>query len=250
MEIISRKNKVWYLSYGSNISEERFGYYIKGGILPATKKEYAGCTNKMMPNEDEIKNVIVSNQLYFGNVSKTWFNSGVAFLDPNVDGATLSKMYLIDEEQLAEVHKQEGSGKNWYHDIVNLGEYKNSPILTVTNYNKRDSNTPCIAYVDTISKGIRESYPSITNDRLAIVAYFLNRIGHYNSNGSSTINCLNTIINECFTDISDADRELLISEYYIELEKNKFSKIDKLLDNIDSEILYQDKNVYLLQKRV
>lgn len=42
---------VWYVSYGSNISENRFSCYIEGGIPEGSEKEEKGCENTTPPKK-------------------------------------------------------------------------------------------------------------------------------------------------------------------------------------------------------
>src|SRR5205823_6117258 len=44
---------VWYVSYGSNLSAERFHYYIRGGRPPGAARTYPGARDRALPRADE-----------------------------------------------------------------------------------------------------------------------------------------------------------------------------------------------------
>ncbi|MBL0236650.1 MAG: hypothetical protein IPQ02_08595 [Saprospiraceae bacterium] len=41
--MINKLDYIWYASYGSNLLEERFQCYIKGGMPKGSTKTYLGC---------------------------------------------------------------------------------------------------------------------------------------------------------------------------------------------------------------
>ena len=43
---------VWYACYGSNLSKERFLFYVKGGFCKLNNKDYKGCADKSEPIKD------------------------------------------------------------------------------------------------------------------------------------------------------------------------------------------------------
>jgi len=71
--------------------------------------------------------------MYYGNESSSWGKGGVSFLDSEVKGRALGRMYLITRDQLDDVSWQEGCGKIWYNNSVKLGEDKGTEIITITN---------------------------------------------------------------------------------------------------------------------
>ena len=109
---------VWYACYGSNLNEERFLRYIKGGICEFNGRSYDGCTDKSDPIAD--KPVIIPHKLYFGNSSGAWGGGGVAFINPRWDSeqSTWGRMYLITEEQFEQIHIAEGPGPDWYGELL------------------------------------------------------------------------------------------------------------------------------------
>jgi hypothetical protein len=172
--------KIWYLSYGSNILEQRFLCYIKGGIPKGIDKKYEGCRDMTLPQASE--EIYITGELYFAKSSTTWKNKGVAFLSQNSEMQTKAKMYLITEEQLVDVIKQENNseidfkidyeeleksesitiaGINWYNKILFLGKKENSPIVTFTHENDEflnQINCPDEIYLKIIMEGLMESF--------------------------------------------------------------------------------------------
>ena len=175
------KEYLWYASYGSNISKERFLCYIKGGKPTGSQKEYKGCTDKSMPSEDE--EIYIKSELYFAKKSRTWNGGGVGFIKINLEenAKTLGRMYLISKQQFIEVVKQENniSGalsidfdwaikngnfvfrkNSWYGNLIYLGRHKGNPIFTFTNANdlEKEINSPDKNYLKTIAIGLKETY--------------------------------------------------------------------------------------------
>lgn len=173
--------KVWYASYGSNLLKKRFSCYIAGGTPEGAQREYAGCTDKNLPEAS--KPITINAELYFARQSKTWHGGGVAFIKPTEDPDmnTLGRMYLITAEQFSEVVKQEirlkedlvidleelaakGSlllnERSWYNKLLFLGRENGYPIFTFTNkdYLKDEINPPHETYHSTIAAGLRETY--------------------------------------------------------------------------------------------
>lgn len=159
------KNHVWYACYGSNLLEERFLLYIKGGFCRFNGKEYPGCkTDKTMPVEK--KPISIPYELYFGKQSPSWDFGGVAFLNPREDARfnTLGRMYLITEEQFGDIQKQEGIG--WYNHVLNLGTCNGIPIKTFTHSELFPKNKPSEKYIDVVVAGLWETYPSMPKEEI------------------------------------------------------------------------------------
>src|SRR5574341_764364 len=98
---------IWYASYGSNLSKDRFYCYIMGGRPQGAEKIYVGCRDKTPPVLE--KPVILHHELYFAKSSRTWQNGGVGFVrtEPDTSVQTRGNMYLITKEQFCDVIKQE-----------------------------------------------------------------------------------------------------------------------------------------------
>lgn len=191
------KDLIWYASYGSNLSQDRFLCYIKGGCPLGVSKDFAGCSDKSYPQGDTP--IILPYELYFAKKSKTWNDKGVAFIKAARDdnAKTYGRKYLITKEQFVEVVRQENGYKPtdvsinidfqktikegisfikpcWYGRIIFLGNENGYPIFTFSGKWEDDeitTNAPSSEYLRTIIGGIKERY-SLNNDE--IVKYFIN----------------------------------------------------------------------------
>lgn len=144
---------VWYAGYGSNLSSERFRFYIQGGICPENGKEYDGCEDKTLWGESHSETL--PGTLYFGNYSPTW-GGGVAFLKPNV-GKTYFKVYRITCGQLMDIREQEGDSENWYGRIAFLGFAKDGiPVFTLTSEVLHEPELPSDAYLGLLVRALAE----------------------------------------------------------------------------------------------
>jgi hypothetical protein len=166
---------VWYACYGSNLNKERFLCYIQGGVCHYNGKYFSGCIDKSMPLMD--KPITIPHKLYFANNSGSWEGCGVAFIDPRRDSleVTLGRMYLITAEQFAEVREQEGNNRNWYGELLELGEADGYKIKTFTNAGIRPTNVPSGKYLRAMVDGLKETYPQI--DDAVIQDYYLDPLG-------------------------------------------------------------------------
>lgn len=187
--------KVWYACYGSNLLQERFLCYIKGGQPAGANTSYDGCDDKTLPINSE--QMYIPAELYFAKVSKNW-NGGIAFIRTTFTptASTYGRIYLITKGQLIDIARQETNtstsleiefGKvikngsyifkqpSWYGNILYLGEHNGFPIFTITNEQDSQSSTkPSIAYLKTIIDGLRESHGL---DNLAIFDYLKTKHG-------------------------------------------------------------------------
>ena len=198
-------NHIWYASYGSNLLEERFLCYIRGGKPTGSSSKHKGCRDKTLPlSNNEIH---INHELYFARKSRSWGNGGVAFISirSNPQTKTLGRMYLITTEQFIDVVKQENDFNGsleidfekavsegslifkktqWYGNLIYLGHHLGSPIFTFTHENDITPATmPSESYLKTIIKGIRETYNHLSADD--ITNYLLSIRGierYYSSN--------------------------------------------------------------------
>jgi hypothetical protein len=101
---------VWYVAFGSNLSAERFRYYIKGGTPPGSNVELPGARNHQDPIRSQFAQI--PHPLSFAYRSQSW-GGGTAFIDPRTrtDEPTLGRAYLITDGQLRDVLIQESSAK-------------------------------------------------------------------------------------------------------------------------------------------
>ena len=144
---------VWYACYGTNMSEERLTYYIRGGVYPVNGVRYRPCTDTSLWKKTTVGSY--PGRMYFSNHSPSWEHQGVAFYDRNGEGETVMKLYLITWEQFLEIQEKEGSGRNWYGMIEQLDEFDGIPVLTMTSWEPhRNDVRPVSKYLDVIRKAL------------------------------------------------------------------------------------------------
>src|SRR5699024_2242991 len=68
--------RIWYVSYGSNMSSERLRCYIEGGRPPGGNVDHVGARDRTPPIDTA--GVILPGRLYFAGESRTW-GGGMAF---------------------------------------------------------------------------------------------------------------------------------------------------------------------------
>lgn len=161
------KEYVWYVSYGSNMLKERFMCYIQGGSYEDSSYRQA-CEDTTPPLA--VKTVEIPYNMYFGNASKSWHDCGVSFLDTTEKGHALGVAYLITKEQFDHVAAEENGGRypqegyNWYENIIDLGSMDGIEIKTITNNTIREYNEPCLEYLETLCRGIKENWPDMADE--------------------------------------------------------------------------------------
>ncbi|GGF28025.1 hypothetical protein [Echinicola rosea] len=168
---------LWYASYGSNLLEERFLCYIRGGKPLGATKTYQGCVDKSVPTEK--KGIEIPYRLYFAKNAKIWHGGGVAFIHREKSGSerTLACMYRITHEQFYDVVKQENGlpqrpeidleqviaqgnmvlgAAGWYDHLLYLGKQDGEPIFTFTAKQLFQPYVePHESYLGTIIRGIK-----------------------------------------------------------------------------------------------
>ncbi|WP_292885854.1 gamma-glutamylcyclotransferase [Methanobrevibacter sp. UBA212] len=164
VKIPSWREHVWYVSYGSNMLEERFMRYIKGGSYEGSA--YREPCKDMSPPA-AVKTLEIPFDMYFGNLS-SW-GGGVSFLDTTEKGKSLGVAYLITREQFEHVSCEEngcrcpGEGE-WYEDIIDLEPIDGIEVKTITNNDLRPYNEPSQRYLDTLFEGIKENWPQMSDN--------------------------------------------------------------------------------------
>lgn len=133
---------VWYACYGSNMLADRFKEYIDD------------CEDKTFPSES--REYVFPHPIYFGGQSTRWDNCGTAFLDADVPGKALGRIYKITNNQFEQVMHLEGPK---YRRRVDLEQIDGVPVVTFTNSNEQLQNAPSCAYYDTILRGMLETFP-------------------------------------------------------------------------------------------
>ncbi|QGH33682.1 hypothetical protein GI584_06460 [Gracilibacillus salitolerans] len=200
MSMSKEVSYVWYASYGSNLSRDRFLCYIKGGQPRGSEKREVGCRDKSLPITETT--YIMRYPLYFAKESKRWQKQGVAFIGLSKDEqfSTYSRKYLITEEQFMDVVKQENNGAtinidleelmksgyktlraSWYGTILFLGEVDGYPVLTFTADWDLDVpfNTPSKEYLSMIIHGLKST---LSLENTEILHYLITKPGidgHY-----------------------------------------------------------------------
>ena len=183
---MNKKTYVWYASYGSNLSKDRFLCYIRGGKPEGSEKEEVGCRDQSLPLKQET--FIMNFPLYFAKNSDRWQQQGVAFIGLTKDEneVTYSRKYLITREQFLDVVKQENNGieldidlekvkkeghltlrDSWYGTILFLGEEEGAPIFTFTADWDLDVpfNKPSEQYLSMIIEGLKR-YVNLNNHEI------------------------------------------------------------------------------------
>jgi hypothetical protein len=168
---------VWYVAYGSNLSRERFCYYIRGGRPDGSGRHSPGCRDTSEPLDSF--GVLIDGSVYFAGHSSGW-RAGMAFYDPRATGEVAARAYLITAEQFVDVLAQEtrqsigitvdlapafrgdrySKGVGGYSTLVRVGERRGAPLVTFT----RDLDTapglaaPSATYLAAMATGLREAH--------------------------------------------------------------------------------------------
>lgn len=157
-----KNDLIWYVSYGSNMLEERFNCYLQGGICRYNGRPYNGCTDKTPALRS--KPVVIPYNMYFANESGSWSGSAVSFLDVSRPGKAYGRAWLIHKEQLEDIHREEGNGRNWYPDLIDLEPIDHIRAVTFSNKNARRSEpTSKVSsnYLAVLFDGMTETYPAL-----------------------------------------------------------------------------------------
>ena len=194
--ISTKKDLIWYVSYGSNLSYDRFICYLLGGKPNGSTKTYLGSSDRDLPIDSALVNLNYS--LYFAKNSSVWYNCGVCFLNDKFDESeyTIGRKYLISKIQFLDLFKQENNinydviinfealKKNkslvvdkskWYGKLLYLGTNEGIDNITFTcNDYTGIFNKPHPSYLSTICKGIFE-ITKWDNDK--IINYLLSKKG-------------------------------------------------------------------------
>jgi hypothetical protein len=172
---------VWYVSYGSNLSADRFACYIVGGVPPGGSRANPGARDRRLP--ERTIPVDLPGTVYFAGESPQW-GGGVAFYDHGAAGWAAARGYLVTTEQFADIAAQEmyraphdgnplaelvlaplaggrhqvGPGR--YETLLEVGRHEDLPLLTFTSPHGLDHvehTRPTEAYLSTVRDGLRQS---------------------------------------------------------------------------------------------
>lgn len=187
-----RPTKVWYASYGSNLSRNRFLTYIQGGTPEGSSTNHDPARDTTLPEED--MPIRFEGRMHFASSSGRWGGGGIAFMDEQSTGHALGRAYLVTMEQFDDVVAQE-NGKSvgtvtvdlkdalgaepkevmtgLYGTVAHIGDYKGAPVLTFTGsfsaaeavQNAEDAKTffkatnpPSGNYLRMIGSGLSETF--------------------------------------------------------------------------------------------
>ena len=169
--------RVWYVAYGSNLSEERFRCYLGGGRPAGGARLCTGCRDPRSPRRRV--SLEVSGGLYFAGESSVW-SGGRAYVDPSYAGQVAARAYLVTAGQFSDVVAQEtrrpvgtdlrlhglGSGDVlgvpglYYTRAVCVGRLDDVPLITMTAEPHEPElwAAPSAPYLATIAAGLREAH--------------------------------------------------------------------------------------------
>jgi hypothetical protein len=169
---------VWYVAYGSNLSADRFYYYLRGGQPPGAALTYPGARDRSLPRED--KAVWIPGVVYFATKSGVW-GGGRALYDPDIPGTAAARAYLITVEQFSDVAAQEmyrepgvdldlaeiatvgrvHAGDGRYETFILVGHDKQAPMVTFTApWGIQDVPllSPSATYLRMLGRGLCEAH--------------------------------------------------------------------------------------------
>ena len=169
---------VWYAAYGSNLLEDRFLAYLRGGPVPGSGRLQHGARDSAPPAEN--RPYRLDRTMLFGFEAAGWGGGGVCFVQPErvVAGDTLGRAWLLTDEQLADVWAQENRGTvgpdldldalvargsidlgaGWYRRLEYLGELDGRPVATITGNEVPEPNAAGLAYLEVVGRGLMETW--------------------------------------------------------------------------------------------
>ncbi|MDW3220576.1 MAG: hypothetical protein R8F63_18365 [Acidimicrobiales bacterium] len=165
---------IWYASYGSNCSAERFTMYLTGGRAAGATRDERGARNPAPPRSIE-PIWFDSDVRFLGNAAK-WGGGGVAYLSHEPGGRAPGTRYLITKGQFDDVAAQESRrdtvatplheceigvvhpiGNGFYDGLLVLEPIDGTPVVTFTSPEPHvplQPNPPSAAYLGTILRGL------------------------------------------------------------------------------------------------
>jgi len=159
---------VWYVSYGSNLLEERLGFYIQGGYCSYNNRDYPPCTDTTMPTES--RPVMIPYDMYYSNFNMgSWKNSAVSFLDLSHKGMSYGRAYKVKKSQLKDIHHQEGNTSRWYPECIRLDDIDGMEAYTFAGYdvkNKEPFSRVSAEYGIVLYRGMKECYPEMSDKEI------------------------------------------------------------------------------------
>lgn len=220
-----RPKYVWYASYGSNLSKDRFMTYITGGTPEGTYVNHEGARDKELLDEDCIIPIRYQGRMHFAGASGRWEHGGVAFMDVDNSGHALGRAYLVTMEQFDDIVAQENGKKpgeltvetaealkegkskvtpGLYGTLEHIGDYQSTPVLTFTGnfaahealaasvdkkYSSTKTNTPSDNYIRMIGSGLGETFGMAPEEQ---ADYLRGSLGAHNISRDRMIEVLTT----------------------------------------------------------
>lgn len=153
---------IYYVSYGSNMLEERFLCYLQGGKCRFNGINYKGCDNKSIYLSS--KSIVIPCKMYYSKFSTSWRGS-VSFLSEKA-GKTYAKAYLITKEQFEQIKKQEGL---WYSHELELESIDGFEARTFTSdieLEHKNFNEVNDKYKTVLKMGLKESFNDLSDKEI------------------------------------------------------------------------------------
>lgn len=171
---------VWYVSYGSNMAQERFLCYVQGGRPSGAQRTYTGCRDATAPQDSCAWQL--PGQVVFAGTFYAWDpnGAGAALFFPDPGHRSVARAWLVTKEQFADVVAAEnGHAPGSFDDVVNpvlagrddaaaigsgpygrmvaCGQRAGVPAWTFTtntSFEDVELNAPPQAYVDMLVSGL------------------------------------------------------------------------------------------------
>lgn len=174
----TQPERVWYVSYGSNMHAARLSCYLAGGTPSGARRRFPGCRNPRPP----LRSIgcTLAGGVYFATYSPVW-GGGRAFFDPALTGPAPVRAYLITAGQFADIAAQEmyrdpgadldlgevlatghvelGPGR--YEALLHTGYLDRYPLLTFTApWRAADVawTAPSAPYLRMLAAGLRQAH--------------------------------------------------------------------------------------------
>lgn len=151
---MTRPDLVWYAAYGSNLSRERFMRYLDGGRPEGSTFAETGAPDASPPRDFQV--AVLRHRLVFAGWSPRWKGATAHLMvghDPSAH--TLARLYLVSRDQLESVCTQEGTA----YELVECHEPVDGyEVFAVTVADPGPPGAPSPAYVDTMARGLAESW--------------------------------------------------------------------------------------------
>lgn len=172
--------RLWYVSYGSNLLRARFLTYLLGGRADGLDRSYPTTDDPRPPVAEAA--LLLPGSIRFAREAASWGGGGVAFWDPDHGGGTPARGWLVTLRQFEELlHLENGglhrrrtavpqqlwstggcdvAGDGWYSRLVLLGQLDGAPAVTFTATagDMSVANPPGSAYAGVVARGIAETF--------------------------------------------------------------------------------------------